>query len=112
MDADRFDAISRVLGTPSRRRGMVKAVAGGALGLVGLAGLTDRASARSCSTNNDCNRNDVCKSGTCVECKSDRDCSGKDVCSRDKCVQCQRNKDCKSNQRCQNQKCKKKNTNT
>ena len=108
MDADRFDALSRVLGTQSRRRGMFKAAAGGALGLVGLAGLTDRASARRCSKDNDCSRNDVCKSGNCVECKSDKNCSGKDVCSRDKCVECERNKDCKSNQRCQNQRCKQK----
>ncbi len=62
MDADRFDALSRVLGTQSRRRGMFKAAAGGALGLVGLAGLTDSAGARRCSNDNDCSRNDVCRS--------------------------------------------------
>ena len=41
MDADRFDAISRALGTETRRRGMLKAAAGGALGVMGLSRLTD-----------------------------------------------------------------------
>ena len=107
MDADRFDALSRVLGTPSRRRGMFKAAAGGALGLVGLARLTERAGARRCTRNNDCNRNDVCDRNRCVECRSDRECSSGQQCDRNTCVECIKNRDCKSNQRCTNNRCRK-----
>ena len=107
MDADRFDTLSRVLGTQSRRRGMFKAAAGGALGLVGLAGLTDSAGARRRSNDNDCSRNDVCDRNKCVECKRDRDCSSGDQCDRNQCVECIKNRDCKKNQRCTNQRCKK-----
>ena len=108
LDADRFDAMSRILGTQSRRRGMVKAAAGGALGLLGLSRLSDSALAKKSNNNNDCNRNDVCDKNTCVECKSDKDCSNKNFCDRNKCVECTRNKDCKKNEKCTNQKCKKK----
>ena len=107
MDADRFDAISRVLGTPSRRRGMVKAAAGGALGMLGLTQLNNIALARKCNNNKDCKGNDVCDKNKCVECKSDKDCSNKDFCDRNKCVECTRNKDCKKNERCVNERCKK-----
>jgi hypothetical protein len=107
MDADRFDAISRALGTPSRRRGMVKAAAGGALGVLGLSRLSDSALAKKCEKDKDCNGNDVCDNKKCVECKSDKDCSNKDICDRNKCVECTRNKDCKKNEKCTNQKCKK-----
>src|SRR5215204_5995445 len=108
MDADRFDTLSRVLGTQSQRRGMVKAAAGGALGLLGLSRLTDSALARKCNNDNDCTGNDVCDHKKCVECKSNKDCSNKDVCDRNKCVECTRNKDCKKNQKCTNQRCKNK----
>jgi hypothetical protein len=108
MDADRFDAISRALGSLSRRRGMLRAVAGGALGLAGLSALTDNALARSCDKDKDCNGDDVCRNGKCVECKNDNDCSGKDICSNNKCVACEKNSDCKSNQRCKNNNCVKK----
>jgi hypothetical protein len=107
MDAERFDAISRALGTQSRRRGMLKVAAGGALGALGLSRLTDSALAGKCDTNKDCRGNDVCDKNKCVECKSDKDCSKKDICDRNKCVECTRNKDCKKNEKCQNQKCKK-----
>ena len=108
MDADRFDAISRALGTETRRRGMLKAAAGGALGVMGLSRLNDSALAKkSCSKDKDCRGGDVCDKNKCVECKSDKDCSKKDFCDRNKCVQCTRNKDCKKNEKCQNQKCKK-----
>jgi hypothetical protein len=108
MDADRFDALSRALGTQSRRRGMLKAAAGGALGLVGLSGLTDRALAKKCNKDKDCNGNDVCDNDKCVECKNDDDCSGNDLCDNNECVECINNSDCKSNQRCKNNSCKKK----
>jgi hypothetical protein len=108
MDADRFDALSRSLGTPSRRRGMLKAAAGGVLGLVGLSGLTDHALAKKCNKDKDCSGNDVCDNDKCVECKNDDDCSGNDLCDNNKCVECIKNSDCKSNQRCQNNSCEKK----
>jgi Cys-rich repeat protein len=108
MDAGRFDAISRALGTETRRRGMLKAAAGGALGVLGVSRLTDSAQARRCKTDNDCNRNDVCKKQKCVECKSDKDCSKGNFCDRNQCVECIKNRDCKSNQRCTNGKCKSK----
>ena len=108
MDADRFDAISRVLGTQSRRRGMLKAAAGGALGLVGLSALTDSAFAKKCNKDKDCSGDDVCdNNGKCVECKNDDDCPSKEFCDDKTCVECLKNSDCKSNQRCKNNSCKK-----
>ena len=88
MDADRFDAISRVLGTQSRRRGMLRAAAGGALGLVGLAAASDLALARPCDRDSDCRRNDVCdrRNNQCVECLNDRDCTrGQRCTNRNRC---------------------------
>jgi hypothetical protein len=87
---------------------MVKAAAGGALGLLGLSRLTDSALARKCGNDADCKGNDVCVKKKCVVCKSDKDCSKNDTCDRNKCVQCSRNKDCKKNEECVNQKCRKK----
>ena len=86
MDEQRFDAIARALGTPSRRRGMAKAAAGGVLGLVGLSALADSALARRCDKNNDCKGNDVCKNKKCVECKNNKQCSNRDKCKKNKCV--------------------------
>jgi Cys-rich repeat protein len=107
MDAERFDTISRALGTQARRRGMVKVAAGGALGLLGLSRLTDGALARSCGDDSDCNGNKVCARGKCVECKSNKDCSSRNVCDNNKCVECTRNKDCGKNKKCVNQRCRK-----
>jgi hypothetical protein len=106
MDADRFDAISRVLGTEAGRRGMVKVAAGSALALLGLSRLPDSASARRCGNDDDCRRNDVCDRGKCVECKSDRNCSRNQVCNNNRCVDCIRNRDCGRNQRCVNRRCR------
>jgi hypothetical protein len=69
MDADRFDAIARVLGSSPDRRGLLKAAGGGALGLVGLSALQDDAAAgggnKNCRNNNDCGKNQRCvKKGT------------------------------------------------
>jgi hypothetical protein len=88
MDTNRFDALARVVGTSPDRRDLLKAATGGALSLVGLSALTDRALAR------DCNK--------------DKDCKGDDVCDKKKgeCVECKRNKDCKNDQKCHNHKCK------
>ena len=85
MDANRFDAVSRVVGTQNSRRGMFKAVAGGALGLVGLAALSDGALARRCRDDADCNGGDRCKKKRCVECKNDNDCDNTERCRNNKC---------------------------
>jgi hypothetical protein len=79
LDANRFDAIARVVGSSPDRRGLLKAATGGALGLVGLSALTDAASAdvvaednKNCRNNNDCGKNQRCvKKGTAdKKCKS------------------------------------------
>jgi len=93
MDATRFDALARAVGTSPDRRDLLKAATGGALGLVGLSALSDRALAR--------------------DCKEDKDCKGDDVCElrknkENKCVECNNNKDCKNNQKCKKHKCKNK----
>jgi Cys-rich repeat protein len=87
---------------------MVKAAAGGAIGLLGLSRLTDSALARKCNKNNDCNGQDVCdNNGKCVECKNDNDCNG-DFCDNNKCVECLKSKDCKKGKKCKNKSCVKK----
>jgi Cys-rich repeat protein len=86
LDGKRFDDISRALATTSGRRGVVKATAAGALGLIGLSALRDDASARKCFNGKDCKGNDVCKNGKCVECKKDKNCSTGFVCKKNKCV--------------------------
>jgi hypothetical protein len=89
VDEQRFDAIARALGTPSRRRGVVKAAAGGVLGLVGFS----------------IRAND----GLALRCDSDQDCrnNGKrDQCDHHRCVECTGNPDCKRNRECVNNRCK------
>jgi hypothetical protein len=84
MDEKQFDTMVRALGTSSRRRGMFKAAAGSALGLVGLSALSDRALARYCDGNKDCRGNDVCDKPNkrCVECVKDRHCASGQKCTR------------------------------
>lgn len=90
VDDTRFDAMVRVLGTESRRRGLLRAAAGGALGLVGLTALQASAAPR-------------------VGCARNRDCDGRDVCSdRNICVECTRDGHCRKNQKCKNNECKRK----
>ena len=103
MDDRRFDEMTRVLGGQSGRRGMLKAAAGGVLGLVGLSAVADRASARECRRNRDCRNNDRCVNRRCVECDRDRDCSSGQFCVSNECVDCRRNRDCRSNEKCNNQ---------
>ena len=91
MDSARFDTLTRSLGTQSARRGMLRAAAGSALGLVGLAALSDGALAKYCDKDKDCRGNDVC----------DR--------RKNRCVECVNKKDCGPNQKCNgNNKCKNK----
>jgi hypothetical protein len=109
MDATRFDAISREVGTKSDRRGLLKTLAGSVFGLAGLAAASDVALGKQkCKQDRDCSGNKVCKNKKCVDCKSNGDCNGGKVCDNNKCVQCKSNKDCKSNERCKNNNCKKK----
>ena len=101
LDDRQFDDMTRVLGQQSGRRGMLKAAAGGMLGLVGLSALTDGALARRCSTNDDCPANKLCDNRKCVECKNDRNCSNGRVCLNNQCVKrCKTNPDCDRNERC------------
>ena len=93
VDDRQFDDMTRAVGMQSARRGMLKAAVGGALGLVGLSALTDRAlaedvvdEAKKCKKNNDCPKNKVCVSKKCVECKNDKQCSKNDKCKKNKCV--------------------------
>jgi hypothetical protein len=98
MDANRFDAIARVVGSSADRRSLLKTAAGGALGLVGLSALTAGTLA-----------DDVVTEGKKKDCKKDKDCKNGDVCkNKKKCVECIKNKDCKNNQKCKNNKCEKK----
>lgn len=109
MEAARFDTLSRDVGAKAGRRGMLKTLVGGMLGVVGLAAAGDAAlGKKDCSKDKDCSNNKVCKNNTCVECKNDSNCNGGRVCEKKKCVDCRNNKDCKSNERCKNNKCKKK----
>src|SRR5262245_10937525 len=110
MDASRFDALSREVGTKSDRRGLLKTLAGGVLGVAGLAAAGDVALGKAkCKQDRDCPNNKVCKNKKCVQCKSNGDCNGGKVCSKqNKCVQCNNNNDCKSNEKCKNNNCKKK----
>jgi len=86
--------MTRAVGMQTARRGMLKAAVDGALGLVGLSALTDRALA------------DVVAE---KKCKKDKDCNGHDVCkNKKKCVECVKNNDCGNNKKCKKNKCQKK----
>jgi hypothetical protein len=97
MDANRFDALARVVGSSADRRGLLKAAAGSALGLVGLSALANGVMAA-----------DVVAEAK--NCHKDKNCKGDDVCDKkkNKCVECNNNKDCKNNQKCKKNKCKNK----
>jgi hypothetical protein len=89
MDANRFDALARVMGTSPDRRNLLKAATAGALGLVGLSALSNSALAERCDTNRDCRGQDVCdkRENRCVECKRDGQCKRDERCNnRGKCV--------------------------
>jgi hypothetical protein len=112
MDDRQFDDMTRVVGMQADRRGLVKAAAGGVLGLVGLSALADRVLAEDvvaeakCKKDKDCSGNKVCDNKKCVECKSDRNCSGGSVCKQNKCVRkCNNNNDCKKNEFCVKKEC-------
>jgi hypothetical protein len=84
---------------------MLKAAAGGVLGLAGLAALSDGVLAK-CKNDNDCSGNKVCDNKKCVECKSDRNCSPGSICKKQRCVRtCNSNNDCGRNEFCVRKEC-------
>jgi hypothetical protein len=103
MDANRFDAIARVVGTSSDRRGLLKSAAGSALGLVGLSALSEGALAK-CKNDKDCKNGDVCDHDKCVECAKNKDCKDDKRCENNKCVECKKNSDCKNDKVCDKNK--------
>ena len=58
---DRFDALTRSLAGQDDRRGILKAAAGGTLGLVGLGVLADDVLGKSCKKKKDCPKGKKCK---------------------------------------------------
>ena len=98
MDPHRFDRLTRALGSGQSRRGMLKSLAGGAVGAaLAVVGIGDAAAAiRKRSVGNSCNYNSDCASGLCVaesrtrkicHCVSAGDCpAAKDVCHSAACL--------------------------
>jgi hypothetical protein len=82
---DRFDTWTKHLGAQQDRRGLLKTAAVGAMGLLGVAALSDDALAKKCNNNNDCNGKDKCKGGKCVECKNNGNCKKNEKCKQGKC---------------------------
>jgi hypothetical protein len=106
LDDRQFDDMTRVVGLQSNRRSMLKAAAGGVLGLVGLSALTDGALAEKCKKDKDCSSNKVCANKKCVECKSDRNCSDNSICKKNRCVRkCKNNSDCNNTEFCVQKVC-------
>jgi hypothetical protein len=58
---ERFDAFTRRLGNHEDRRGLLQAVAGGTLGLLGLGLVTEEALGKSCKKNKDCPDGKKCR---------------------------------------------------
>jgi hypothetical protein len=110
MDANRFDDLSRMVGEDADRRGLLKAAAGGALGLLGIAALGGDALAKKCNNNNDCGNNEKCKNRECrKKCNNNKDCKNDEKCKNGVCwTKCNDNKDCKNKEKCKNGVCKNK----
>jgi hypothetical protein len=84
MDGDRFDGLTRRLS--QRRRNLLQIAAIGAVGMLGLASVSDEALAKQCDNNKDCPKgNPRCKAGKCVQCKQNGDCNQNQVCKNNKC---------------------------
>ncbi|MGH2614999.1 MAG: hypothetical protein ACRDJC_07155 [Thermomicrobiales bacterium] len=66
MEANRFDRLSRHVGTQTSRRGMFKAAAGGSLALLGLGAVSRKAAAVSGFNGETCETSADCRTGlTC-----------------------------------------------
>jgi hypothetical protein len=59
--SERFDAFTKRLGTHDNRRGLLHAVGGSALALLGLGAISDEALGKSCKKNKDCPDGKKCK---------------------------------------------------
>ena len=80
MDADRFDSLTRSLMSSGSRRRALGAIAGGAIGLLGLADTDHASAAKSGKCKPRCGECARCKRGDCKKTKH-----GKKRCSRGKC---------------------------
>jgi len=87
MDGQRFDDLTKVLGAQRTRRGLIGALAGAAIGALGLSKAVDAHDCR--SVGNICAANHDCCSGACVsvgrsrkicQCTSAAGCPGADQC--------------------------------
>ena len=68
MDAARFDALSREVGTRTDRRGVLKTLVGGVLGIGGLAVASEAAlGQKQCKNDSNCNGGRVCEKKRCVD---------------------------------------------
>jgi hypothetical protein len=113
MDDDRFDVLSKSVGEETSRRGMLKAAAGGVLGLLGLGALSDGVWAGKGFDGQKCKKNKNC--GTGLECrgakkkKNGKDkkgkCRYKNGCG-DKGDLCKNNDDCCGSRKCRNNNCR------
>jgi hypothetical protein len=120
MDANRFDALSRVVGEQTDRRGMIKAAAGGALALLGAGALSrvalgQEVGAESQGFDGDqCKKNSDCRKGLYCNKKNNKNkgrCDYKKNCGGKKGDACKNSGDCCNKFKCKNRKCKKKNKN-
>lgn len=118
MDGNRFDALSRVVGQQSNRRGMAKAAAGRALALLGAgalgrAALGQEVAAESNGFDGDqCKKNNDCRKGLFCNKSNNRNkgrCDYKKACGGKKNDACKNSGDCCNKFKCRNRKCKKRN---
>lgn len=117
MDDSRFDVLSRSVGEETTRRGMLKAAAGGVLGLLGLGALGERGLAGNKFEGQKCQKNKNC--GTGLKCKGAKKkkngknkkgkCRYKDGNCGDKGDTCRNNDDCCGSRKCRDNSCRSKN---
>ena len=130
MDDRQFDDMTRVVGRQSGRRGMLKAAAGGVLGLVGLSALTDGALAEEMQERQRLSveqgvsqqkvrrmqerpelqrRLNLQEEQVRPKCKNNTDCNRNEFCVKKECVECKSDRDCNKGQKCTNSgRCKNK----
>ncbi|MFN8594041.1 MAG: hypothetical protein U0031_21515 [Thermomicrobiales bacterium] len=114
MDGEQFDDLSRSVGEETSRRGMIRAAAGGALGLLGIGVVAEEALAKKGYDGDKCKKNKDCLKG--LKCKGDKNnnknkkgrCRYKDGCGK-KDDACKKNDDCCGSRKCRNRKCRAKN---
>ena len=116
MDANRFDALSRVIGAQADRRAMVKAAAGGTLAALGLGAFAGDVLGQDVGIEargfkgKPCDNNRECRKG--LKCNQNRGkCEYKNNCGGKKNDACRRNKECCRGFECRRRKCKRKKRN-